>query len=203
MKKLFIIIILLFSTSCIKYTELNDLSIVKSIGITYSNNSYSLYVEIYEEIKKNNEPKTKIINTSANTINELFNNIKLMSNKEIYLSHIDLLILDEKLNNKNYQEIINYFINNNFRNDFYCIITKDVKRLLTNSKYDEIETFLKANNESKNIINSFFDDIINSYLNNNSFFISMINYNNDLVYDGNYFYSNNNLERISNEKNRT
>ena len=202
MKKLIILILLLFTTSCIKYTELNDLAIIKSIGISYYNNNYTLYAEIYDEISKENKPSIKILETSANNISDLFNSLKNISNKEIFLSHIDLLLLDINLNNKNYNEIINYFLdNNNLRVDFNYILTTDIKKILTKSKYDEIETFLKANKESKNIINISFDELINSYLNNKSFYISMINYNDSLLYEGNYYYTNNKIERITNEKN--
>ena len=202
MKKIIIVILLLFTTSCINYTELNNLAIVKSIGINYQNNNYTLYIEIYDEIKKDNNPKIKILELTANNINELFNKLEKISNKEIYLSHIDLLVLDDNLNNNNYQEIINYFINdNNIRNDFNYILTKDVYTLFKNSQYNEIENFLKSNHETKEFINHSFNNAINSYLKDQTFIVSMINYNNNLIYDGNYQFNNNKIERINNEKN--
>lgn len=199
MKKI-IFILFLFTTGCMKYTDLSDLQIIKSIGISYNSN-YTLYAEIYDEIKKDNEPKTKIISASGKTIDEAFKNISLISNKEIFLSHIDLLILSCELKENNYQEIIKYFINSKeLRNDFLCIFSENINDLLNNSRYDEIEEIIKSNNEVKKTINISFDEIINDYLNNSTFTLSMINYNKNIEYQGNYKYINNHLERINNEK---
>ena len=201
MKKILVIFLLLISTSCIKYNDLNKLSIIKTIGISY-NDSYTLYAEIYEEIKKDNEPKTKILEINGKTIEESFNKLKSFSNKEIFLSHIDLLILDQNLKDENYQDIINYILNNhNFRNDFNCIFSSNIKKLLKNSQYNEIEDFLKSNCESKEIINQSFDEVINNFLNNKPISLSMITYDKRIKYLNNYKYYHNQIERINYEKN--
>lgn len=200
MKKI-LFIFLFIITGCMKYTDLSELAVIKSIGISYDK-EYILHAEIYEKITKDNEPKTKIIKTTGMTLDEVFKNISTISEKEIFLSHIDLLILDSHLNNDNYQEIIYYFLNNNdLRNDFLCIFSDNSSILLTNSKYGSIENFIKSNKEIKKIINIPFDEIINNFLNNKSFILSKINYDKEIVYLGNYQYFNNKLERITNEKN--
>lgn len=200
MKKI-LIIVLFFITGCTKYTDLGDLAIIKSIGIDYDD-SYILYAEIYDEIKKDNDPKTVVVKTKGKTINEVFDNLKQEIDKEIFLSHIDLLILSDKLNNKNYQDIINYSIDNNLRNDFYCILSSNIEILLKESKYDEVENYLKTNKETKDIINISFNEVINYFLSNKPFYLSMINYDNKIKHLGNYQYFNNNIERINNEENR-
>ena len=169
MKKVIIIIIaiitLIYVNGGQNYTELNDLAIIKSIGITYENNEYTLYAEIIDEITKDNLPKTKIIKGNNKKIKDTFDDIKLLVNKEIYLSHIDLLIISETLNNDNYQEIINYFLSNKeFRNDFICIFSNEIESVLTNSKYDEVEEIITTNKDSKNIINVTFEEIISKIL---------------------------------------
>jgi len=198
MKKILLLLII-FTTGCIKYTDLGDLSIIKSIGISY-HNSYSVYVMVYDDIKKDNEPKTKIIHANGKNLDEVFKKIKLLANKEIFLSHIDLLILDENLNDNNYNEIINYFImNKNFRNDFLCISSHNTKNILENSNYNEIEDYINSNKEDKNIINITFDELADNYLFNKTFTISMIDYNKAINYLGNYHYNHSKLERINNE----
>ena len=200
MKKLLFIIIILL-TGCTKYTDLKDLTIIKSIGIEYNDN-YTIYAQIYDDIKKNNEPKTKVIEGYGKTIEDSFNNLKVKANKEIFLSHIDLLILNTNLKDKQYQEIINYFIyNSELRNDFLVILSDDISKLLTDTKYNEIENFIKTNNSIKNIINISFEELANNYLENKYFTISKINYNSYFNYQ-NYYY-NHKLERFINEKNRT
>ena len=157
MKKILLLITILLLTGCTKYNDLNELAIIKSIGISH-NNEYTLYAQVIEEIDKDNIPKMKVIETSDKDIEKIFNNIKKLVNKEIYFSHIDLIILDFNLQENDYRELINYFLEHNeFRNDYYCILSKDIKKVLHNSKYDEIEELLTTNKESKNIIKITFE----------------------------------------------
>ena len=203
MKKVIIIIIaiitLIYVNGGQNYTELNDLAIIKSIGIDYENNEYTLYAEIIDEITKDNLPKTKVIKSSNNNIKNVFNNIKLLVNKEIYLSHIDLLIISENLNNDNYQEIINYFLENKeIRNDFMCVFSNEIENVLKNSKYDEVEEIITTNKDSKNIINVTFEEIIKDFLDKKSFKASYITYDNEIRFTNNVLYENNKTERINN-----
>lgn len=201
MKKiLFIIICLLFITGCQKYNELNDLAIIKSIGIKKEEN-YIIYAEIIDEIDKDNNPKTKIIEANASEISELFENIKILVNKEIYLSHIDLIILDENLKDYDYKNIINYFIQHKeFRNDFLVVLSSDIKTILEKSKYDEIEELIMTNKESKEIIKVSFEEIIQNFLDNKPFYLSKVIYSEKIMFDGNYKYFHQTLERIQNEE---
>ena len=201
MKKLLFIIIILL-TGCSKYTDLKHLTIIKSIGISY-NNGYTIYAQIYDEIKKDNDPKTKVIESNGNTIKEAFNNLKKKVGKEIFLSHIDLLIMDKELTKNNYSETIDYFIyNDEFRNDFFTILSSDIYNLLSKTKYDEIENFIKSNSSIKKIINISFEELANNYLENIPFTITCINYNDFFEYE-NYTFNNQFIKRVNNEKNRT
>ncbi len=203
MKKILILTIILLLTGCNNYTELNDLAIIKSIGISKDDN-YTLYAEIINKVDKENIPEKKIYEIKAKKIDELFTNIKTMVNKEIHLSHIDLIILNNKLDKKDLENIIKYFINHQeLRNDFLVVISSKIKEVLTNSKYDEIEKIIITNKESKNIIKINFDEVIDKYLNNKPFKLSEIIYNNEIVFNGNYLYNNGKFERITNEKNWT
>ena len=205
MKKVIIIIIaiitLIYVNGGQNYTELNDLAIIKSIGITYENNEYTLYAEIIDEINKDNIPQTKVISTSNKEIKELFDDIKLLVNKEIYLSHIDLLIISETLKNDNYEEIINYFLNNkDIRNDFMCIFSNEIEEVLKNSKYDEVEELITTNKDSKNVINVTFEEIIKDFLDTKSFKASYITYDEEIKFTNNVLYKNNKTERINNDQ---
>ena len=195
MKKIIIILIILLLTGCNKYTELNELAIIKSIGIS-KNDNYTLYAEIITDIK-DNEPITEIIEVSDNKIDNLFNKIKLLVNKEIYFSHIDLIILDFNLNNNDYNNLIKYFINHHeFRNDFLTILSSDIKSILDNSKYDEIEELIITNKESKDVIKKTFEEFIREYLDNHEFTLSSIKYEDKIIFDGNYHYKDNKLKVI-------
>lgn len=200
MKKILIILLLFLLTGCTKYNDLNDLAIIKSIGISFDN-EYTLYAEIIDDIDKDNIPKTKVINTKNKKIEKTFDNIKLLVNKEIYLSHIDLIILDPNLKDDNYQEIINYFLKNKeFRNDFLVVFSNEIENVLKNSKYDEIEELIKTNKESKDVINITFEQVIKDYLDKQKFKASLINYKNQITFIDNLEYFHNQIERINNEK---
>ena len=187
MKKILLILILII-TGCSKYTDLKDLTIIKSIGIEYNDN-YTIYAQIYDEIKKDADPKTKVINVSGKTLKESFNNLKNKVNKKIFLSHIDLLILDTNLDKNKYKDIIDYFIKDNeLRNDFLTISSNDINNLLNKTKYNEIEDYIKTNNNVKKIS---FDEIINYFLENKPIILTTIDYRNNI------------LESVNNEKNRT
>ena len=203
MKKVIIIIIaiitLIYVNGGQNYTELNDLALIKSIGITYENNEYTLYAEIIDEVTQDNLPQTKVIKASDGNIKDVFNNIKLLVNKEIYLSHIDLLIISETLNNNNYQEIIDYFLENKeIRNDFMCVFSNEIENVLSNSKYDEVEEIITTNKDSKNIINVTFEEIIKDFLDKKSFTASYITYLDEIRFTNNVLYQNNKTERINN-----
>ena len=196
MKKM-IIIFILFLTGC-NYTELNNLSIIKTIGISYQDNNYILYAQLIDTNDKDSPTKTTIITVSDNSFTNLFSALKKQVNKKIFYSHIDLLILDFSLKDNNYKDIIKYFISNNeFRNDFQCILSNNINDVLTNTKYNEIEDLIADN---PYIINTPFEKIINQYLNKKGFNLSEINYNQKILFTDNYYYYNNNYERIDYEK---
>lgn len=181
MKKILILIIILFITGC-SYTELNNLSIINSIGIEKRNNEYIMYANIIDSIKEKNDIKTTTLTIKSNNINNLFQELINKSNKKIHYSHLNLLILDNNLNNNDLSALFNYFLNNNnFRNDFSVIGSDNINNLLEKTKYNEINTFIKNNNNS-NFIKIDIESIIKNYLDNKYFFISFIEYNNNLNY---------------------
>ena len=186
MKKL--LFLLLFITGCTKYNDLNSLTIIKSIGISYNNN-YHIYAQIIDEINKDNEPKIKIVKEEGKTLEETFNNLHNSISKEIFFSHVDLLVLDNNLKDNNYQEIIKYFTNNNYwRNDFYCIYSPDISKLLEKTEYDEIEMFLKVNKNKNSIPIKLFNDVINDFFDKKEIELPNIIYDNEIKYLGNYEY---------------
>lgn len=200
MKRL-ILIILFFITGCTKYNDLNNLAIIKSIGIS-KQDEYTLYAEIIEEIDKDNLPKMKVIETKGKDFNTIFQNIKLQVNKEIFFSHIDLILLDYTLNNQDYQNLIDFFINHHeFRNDFLCLFSKDIRNVLQHSQYDEIEELITTNKESKEIIKKSFEELMKDFLDKKQFTLSEVSYQEEIIFTGNYQYQNNQIERINNEKN--
>ena len=195
MKKFLLLIIIFLLNGCMKYTELNNLAIIKNIGIEYDN-TYTLYALIIDEVTKDNIPKMKVIKVNGNNVDELFNNIKLLVNKEIYLDHIDLLILDKNIKKDNLKEIIYYFLNHQeLRNDFLTITGSNIENILKNTQYDEIEKIILTN---KKIIKIRFEEIISKFLDNKNFALSEVIYDSEIQFRGDYQYNLDKLERMNN-----
>lgn len=187
MKKILILIIL-FLTGCTKYNDLAELTIIKSIGISYDS-SYHVSAQIIDYIDDNNEAHMKVIKEKGQTLEKSFNNLQNLINQDIFFSHIDLLVLDNHLLDNNYNNIIQFFLNNNnFRNDFYCIFSPDVDKLLEKSQYDEIEIFIKSKKNIK-IATKNLNEVISEYFDNEKIVLPNISYNNKISYLGNYEYN--------------
>lgn len=187
MKKILILIIL-FLTGCTKYNDLAELTIIKSIGISYDS-SYHVSAQIIDYIDDNNEAHMKVIKEKGQTLEKSFNNLQNLINQNIFFSHIDLLVLDNHLLDNNYNNIIQFFLNNNnFRNDFYCIFSPDVDKLLEKSQYDEIEIFIKSKKNIK-IATKNLNEVISEYFDNEKIVLPNISYNNKISYLGNYEYN--------------
>ena len=96
MKKILILLIIFLTVGCSSYTELNNLGVIHIIGIEKIDNKYQLYASIIKE--KNGDDIQSIISiVDGNTINEAINNLSLNSNKEIYMSHLDTLLINDSL----------------------------------------------------------------------------------------------------------
>lgn len=90
MKKIFILFIILL-TGCSDYKELNDLSLVNSIGIDKDKDNYKICLEILNTDKKNS--KNYLIYSKGKTINEAINKANNKSSKKIYGGHLNQLIV--------------------------------------------------------------------------------------------------------------
>jgi len=127
-KLIFLGIIFFLLTGCTSYTELNDLSIVNTLGINYQDGNYELVISVIEGKIDDQELEKEItiFHSKKPTLEEAFQDIYLTSSKKLYLSHIDLLILSENAINSKLKEIIRNFLENNeYRNNFNVVLLKN------------------------------------------------------------------------------
>ena len=138
MKKLILLIILtIFLTGCDSYIELNDLVVINAIGIEKDNELYKIYISLVET--KNKENITKIIEDKGSSINQILDNLSLTLNKKIYLSHLELLVVNNTIKDKEWQEIVNFFLNNNeTREDYLVAYSNDLKKALETKEFNYI-----------------------------------------------------------------
>lgn len=127
-KIVILINLILLLTGCTAYTELNDLSIVSTIGIDYKDNKYQLIVNVIDGKLDDQEIEKSIITfkSKKTTLEEAFNDIYLKSSKKLYLSHLDLLIITETAVDQKFSSIIQNFLENNeYRNNFNVVLLSD------------------------------------------------------------------------------
>lgn len=129
MKKFILLLsLIILFTGCSSYTELNELSIVDTLGIDYINDNYYLTMNVLDGSLNDGEIEKNYITyqTTGATLEECFHKIYLQSSKRLYLSHIDLLVLTNDAIDNKLKEIINNFLRNNeSRNNFDVVLLKD------------------------------------------------------------------------------
>ena len=203
MKKiLFLIPVLILFTGCNSYVELNDLGIIHTIGLEKENNSYKLYASIIEEVKEDGSPISKFYQIEGNTIFEIMDHLSLNLSKKIYLSHLDLLVLNDTIKSKEMKDIINFFLNNNeSRNDFLVVTTKNIPSILKKSHWQEINNLVEMNEKetSKTIYTTMYD-VVNNYYEGKPIYLTNINYNNTIHIDGIIKLEHNKQEFIEEDK---
>lgn len=149
MKKILIIIsLILFVSGCYNYKELNNYAIVTGIAIDKSQKGYE--VSLLVSKSKNNDSNDPIIySKSGKTINEAIKEIELTLPKEIYIGHLSILIISDDIAKDGINKTINYFLEEEYKNNFFIVLSKNCKALeilQTNSKLTEFPSQNLANN---------------------------------------------------------
>lgn len=130
MKKWILLLIgsLFLLTGCSTYTELNDLSIVNTVGIEKVNDIYKVTISVVDTSNYENEAnyKTTLYDATGKNITEAFNNLYLYLDKEIYIYHLETLLLSSSLDKSDIDKVNDYFNNiKNNRNSFLVVYTRD------------------------------------------------------------------------------
>ena len=104
MKKILLIIIIIFLTGCYNYTEINDLAFISSIGIDY-NKTNEKFIVTYEILNDNSTGEAKInksytISAEGKNITDAFNNTSLKVNNKPYFYHLKIIAIDETISKK-------------------------------------------------------------------------------------------------------
>ena len=167
MKKIIFILLSIFClTGCSNYHELNDLAIVSSMGIEKEDDKYKVTLELYKEVKESNSgsasKESQDISGCGKSIDEAINNSSFMSEKLLYFSHIQAIIIDSDLAKEGIESIMDYLSRNTeFSFVSYIVVSEDKKPSDILSKKD-------IKNE---IIGDAISSIFNTTDQNNSAFI--------------------------------
>ena len=187
MKKLWLLLIMIpfFITGCSSYTELNDLGIVSLLGIDYQNNKYQVYVTIIEGKQDDGmlEKEQTYFHAEANTLEESFQKITLQSDKKVYLSHVDCLLITENLIHYQLKDTLFNFLNNNeSRNNFNIVFVKENLSLFFKQQVtaEEINKLIEINqNQSGTITGMDFESFLKNLLIDSNSMIPTISYRDD------------------------
>lgn len=208
MKKIIILIgfCLFLVTGCYDYQELNDIDIVRDVGIDYIDKEYVVYLQIVsnEEKENNNKTSTYMVSGKANNIVEAFNKAFSSANKKVYTKHIELMLISENLANKGIGDVVNYLLNN-FNNNYFWLLTDNIQNVFNKKINDQnitnqIVSIIDNKIGKKNIVD--IDTIATCIINNKQdFTLPYIEINNDsIILEKIGYFNNNHLMGITNIK---
>ena len=128
-KILFLIIPLLLLTGCYDYKELNTISILSATEINKIDDKYVVSAQAVNPQAPDKTTTTQapfiIYNGSGKTIQEAYRKITNETSKFLYSSHLQLLIINEKVAKENIKEIIDFYLKSPpIRTEFYILISK-------------------------------------------------------------------------------
>lgn len=139
MKKIIIPLILILSLSgCKDYIEINDLAILTGIVIDYKDNMYEVTAQL---IVNDKDSKIEVFKTSSSSINEAIAELSKLSNKEVFISHLKVLIITDRIIKKDI-DFKDYFLRSSkSKMNFYIYV-------IDNDISDKVLNVYKENNGS-------------------------------------------------------
>lgn len=208
MKKIIIMLIsIMLLTSCYDNVELDDLSIITSIGIDYIDNKYIVNYEILNDNKSDNSTEllSYTINGYGNNISEAFLDANKRVNKRAYFAHVKLMVLSENITGNIFKNIIDYLLRNTeIRNEFQVVVsnnTTPLEILSNNSKKHPVVSNLiigLLDNEKYNsglANNETFLEIVAKLISNNDIILNSISIIDDEIsLDNSYIYNGYNIK---------
>ena len=172
MKKLTIIlttfIIAITLTGCGGYEELNNLSIVTAVAFDKTDDEYELSFLIANSPKsqtpaKEGEAKTTVYTGKGKTIAEASKDIEQIVPKQVYLGHINVVVISEDIAKDGFLKVADWLLRNpQTRKKFYLLQAKDVSAKnilkivspLESFPSQSIATLIESNSETKSIATS-------------------------------------------------
>lgn len=185
------------TTGCSHYSELNELGIIESIGIDYQEETYKIGINLIDAKIENDESDEKrvYLEASGSSIDEVFTNLYLKTNKKLDLAHIKVLVGTKDFFASDLTSPIHFFLTTKeVRPNFAVLYLKDAtikevleKELENDSMYD-----LVLRNEQEYGITSLltFEELAKNRMENISeFVLPVIKVENEKLELDSYAYS--------------
>ena len=129
MKKIILLLICLFClTGCYDYQELNNTSIVDSIGVDYKDDMYIVSFEVIKSIKNGDSAtiSTEVVQAEDMVLANAINKAIMSSGKKVSLKHVKLLLIGESLAKEDINPIVDYVIRDvNISTNLYTLVCED------------------------------------------------------------------------------
>lgn len=133
-RMIIIILTLLMISGCYDYRELNTFAITMGVGIDITeDNNYMVTLQVVNT-KKESEgsdikgPTVLTYTGIGKSLDEAFKKVSLDSPKNIYLNHIQIVIISEELARQGINDILDYFFRNTETiKSFYMVLAKSAK----------------------------------------------------------------------------
>lgn len=130
MKKLLIMLtFILFLTGCWNYRELNDYAIATGMAIDYEDGEYEVSLLFANGSNKEDEDtQVTVTSEKGKTIYEAIKNISLSMPKEIYISHLSVIVFSEDMAINGLTPALDFLLRDpQSHQNFYLIVAKDTK----------------------------------------------------------------------------
>lgn len=136
MKKIILLIFLLFLTGCTDYRELPDMAIISTVAIDYKDDEYNVIIQVLDsketESTKSSSPSVILYYSSGKTLQEAFRNISLECPKKLYSGHIRAFIVKDNVFKSGASNFIDFVLRNHeIEKDFNLLITnEDINKIM-------------------------------------------------------------------------
>jgi len=156
MKKILLFLMLFSLTGCWNYRELNQLAIATGFAVDIVNDEFEVTILISNSQKQGSsdggiQPAAAVYKGNGSTIFEAIKDAAMAISKQIYVGHIEILVLSEEVAASKTEEVIDFFFRYpQTRNEYSVIIAKDCKAGDTFNVTTQLETF-PSQNISKNL----------------------------------------------------
>ena len=176
-KVLLLIPLIFLMSGCYNYRDLNDLAIVSGISIAKSQEGYEVSLLVVNPKKQTDssgseEPDFIVYKGVDSSIGRAIRKITLESPKQLYLAHMNLLMIDESVAKNDLGNVLDFFARNpEIRDEFYVVIGRDKDILsittpLENISSENILDTLKVTSNYLGYTNMVtYQDLLHRYLN--------------------------------------
>ena len=201
MKKIILLVLLIFFTGCSSYTDINNIAVTSSIGIDCKANNYLVYFNI---LSSNTLNEKEVYKEVCNDLDKCFERLNNTISKKLYLTHLDLLVLSNSLDKNNITEVIDFFLNQkSSRNSFSVIVLDKITEDFFNYDSKDINNMLELSIDNNGLVKKItLDDIVKDILNYDISYVPYLENNEKIeiigyksIYSANKILSN--LDSIS------